>query len=1332
MIRIQHWILAGLILIVQSGFSQLVLNEISTRGEVISANGSTSDWIELFNGGTTAIDLNGFGLSDDAIYLNKWQFPEYVINPGDKLLVLASGNSNLQIIDHWETAVKFNDFWKYRLGSSEPPSDWNTNTFDDSGWSSGAGSIGYGDGDDNTFIASTISLYMRNAFDADPSILAGAVLHADYDDAFVAYLNGVEIARSSNIVGTPPAYNTGATTDHEAVMFSGGVPETFLIANDILESVLVDGENVLAIQVHNTNIFSSDLSSLFWLSFGISTTDSPFSTVPVWFDLTTNYLETNFKLSTDGETVYLSDASGNIIDQKFTGYLEAYHAIARIPDGGTWCITANTTPALSNNTATCTGGYEPEPVFSLAPGFYDGEQIIEISSPSPTSIIRYTIDGSHVDASSALYTGPITIDTSTVVSAKCFSSSTLLPGPMKKNTYVLDAGDFGIDVISISTDPGSLWDNDTGIYVLGDTYEAWYPYFGANFWQPWERLAHISYFDSEGEELFEKQMMLEIHGGWSRAESKKSFRLDFKNTLDGELVFPLFADKPEVTAFSNINIRNGGQHVWYSIIQDAFLARVMRNTFIDYEAYNPVHVFLNGTYWGLYEMREKADEHFVEGNWGNNADDIDLMNGYSVLEGSDSAFVNLHTWLMDHDADDPDFYNYFADRVDVQNYVDYYIGEIYYQNIDFGGAYWGQNNIKFYRDRTGGKWRHIMYDLDGALGWFGGSVYDNFINIIRNPAAPSNNSEIFDKMLDNETFRIYFINRFADLINTIWQTGNMEAEMEDIRSQLINEIDRQADRWGPPYNPVTWTAYTQWILDYNTNRITPARYQIKESFDLTQQRFVTLEVSPPGAGYIQISTIIPKNLPWEGVYFEDVPITITAIPNPGYTFSNWTAVDVIPTAEEENQSVTIFLNSSETFTANFTGAAIEPQIIISEINYNSENSASSGDWFELYNNGSDAIDISGWEVADATGTNVFHLPAQTILEPDNYLVISGNSENFSAMYPDVENVVGDFHFKLNNDMDRIALVALNGDTICNVLYADSSGWPQGADGTGRTLELTDYSGDQDDPANWFDGCMFGSPGTAYSPCDEILVVSEINYNSADTADAGDWVEILNTSSGTLDMSLWKFADAYDSLVYQIPPATILPAGERLVIANNTSLFSERHPDIDPLTSNFMFGLDAAGDALRVFDNNGVIQFAMIYSDETPWPAEADGGGKTLELVDVSGIMNDAANWFAGCPEGSPLTAFDPDCGVVTFIDDVAISVRVYPNPADDFVIVNFETSESIPYSIELWDMLGNVHFRKTIFASGKYVLNRNDIAAGIYFITIRGEDFSRTEKIIFR
>jgi len=187
-----------------------------------------------------------------------------------------------QTVDHWETVIFNNDTWRYFVGTSEPDAKWRSLTFDDISWAQGHGGFGYSDGDDNTIIPQCISVFIRIKFSVtDTASIATALLNMDYDDAFVAYLNDVEIARAG-ITGVHPAYNqTG--TDHEAAMYQGGSPESFIVKKKQLGSCLRPGENVLAIQVHNSSTTSSDMSSNAYLSFGISNSSYNYRQVPSWF-----------------------------------------------------------------------------------------------------------------------------------------------------------------------------------------------------------------------------------------------------------------------------------------------------------------------------------------------------------------------------------------------------------------------------------------------------------------------------------------------------------------------------------------------------------------------------------------------------------------------------------------------------------------------------------------------------------------------------------------------------------------------------------------------------------------------------------------------------------------------------------------------------------------------------------------------------------------------------------------------------------------------------------------------------------------------------------------
>jgi len=220
------------------------------------------------------------------------------------LLIFASYRCMAQGIDHWETMVYASDTWKYFIGVTEPPADWITVEFDDNLWAEDAAGIGYGDEDDATEINQTISLYMRIKFSIiDTAVISRAVFNLDYDDAFVAYLNGTEIARAN--IGSPgdrPAYNQTSTGFREAAMYQGGTPEYFYFPSDSLKP----GDNVLAIQVHNQDINSSDMSAIPFISAGISDISFTYRETPSWFNAPFDFVSSNLPvivINTDGQEI---------------------------------------------------------------------------------------------------------------------------------------------------------------------------------------------------------------------------------------------------------------------------------------------------------------------------------------------------------------------------------------------------------------------------------------------------------------------------------------------------------------------------------------------------------------------------------------------------------------------------------------------------------------------------------------------------------------------------------------------------------------------------------------------------------------------------------------------------------------------------------------------------------------------------------------------------------------------------------------------------------------------------------------------------------------------
>ena len=209
------------------------------------------------------------------------------------ILVLVTSFFASAQIDHWESVVLPGDQWDYLVPSSQPSSSWNQLGYNSSSWSTGNSGFGYGDGDDATIVSNTISIYIRKTFSiTNLSDIEAIILDLDYDDGFVAYLNGQEVARNL-ISGSIPNFNQTSDGYHEALLPQGYAPERFGIDVNLLNP----GTNVLAVQVHNQSFDSSDLSALPVFSVGINNTSSNYETPPSWFEVPYIPAEVNFESS---------------------------------------------------------------------------------------------------------------------------------------------------------------------------------------------------------------------------------------------------------------------------------------------------------------------------------------------------------------------------------------------------------------------------------------------------------------------------------------------------------------------------------------------------------------------------------------------------------------------------------------------------------------------------------------------------------------------------------------------------------------------------------------------------------------------------------------------------------------------------------------------------------------------------------------------------------------------------------------------------------------------------------------------------------------------------
>lgn len=413
----------------------------------------------------------------------------------------------------------------------------------------------------------------------------------------------------------------------------------------------------------------------------------------------------------------------------------------------------------------------------------------------------------------------------------------------------------------------------------------------------------------------------------------------------------------------------------------------------------------------------------------------------------------------------------------------------------------------------------------------------------------------------------------------------------------------------------------------------------------------------------------------------------------------------------------------------FNSPANSQSITFSELNYNSDSTINSGNWVELFNYGSVQIDIGNWVVKDDDDLHIFTIPSGTTLQPGARLVVTDDIVKFNTQHPFV-TPIGNMSFSFGNDGDQVRLFDNNGLLKVFMQYADSTPWPSAADGTGRTLELVDPAQSPDSASNWFVGCMGGSPGTAFVPCDDPIVFGEINYNSDSLKDSGDWIELWNHSSGSINLTGWSFKDHQDNNIYFIPTNTQIAADGRLVLVHDTALFFSRHPNVTNWAGPFSFNLSNGGELIRLFDFTGKLKFSIVFNDHGSWPSGANGNGYTLELLDPTGNMNSGTDWFAGCPEGSPGYAFNPDCNV-GIADITTQQLQLYNNLTDHSVII--ETPKDDFYSgekISVYNLYGEEVFYSTM-NSNLFRLDVSYMAAGLYIVKLsNGKNFLTNKFIV--
>lgn len=1038
-----------------SGYSQnLTINEVMSSNDSVlfDEDGDTPDWIELYNADTEEINMEGYGISDDPANLFKWIFPGKIIAPDEHLIICAS-SKNKPGVGVWETIIDWGDDWRYWLPTAELPDNWRLPGYNHANWPEGMSGFGYGDDDDATLINNTMSVYIRKTFSVDqlPAIL-GAVFHIDYDDGFVAYLNGQEIARANlGTPGTIPAFDEPAITVTEPKIIFGGYPDAFTVNPQLL----ISGTNVLAIELHNIEINSSDLTLIPFFSVLLESTPPNPNGTPPLLKLNDPLMHTNFKISAAGETIYLTHPSGSIIDSLVCGNLPINVSRGRQPDGAAnLCYFNESSPGASNSTA-CFPDITNTVQFSLPGGFYPGAIQVTLSTDDPSDVIHYTTDGTEPGEESPVYSNAFYIVDTRVLRAVAFHPG-YLPSRSVTHTYFINEN-HDLPVFSLSTAPANLFDPAIGIYHENNIY------------QEWERPIHVEFFDTDDTSGFSIDAGVKLYGAWTRNLPQKSLAIFARESYGyGEVEYPIFPNLP-YDKYESFILRNSGNDWQNTMFRDGLMTGLVAGDGIDIQAFRPSVVYINGEYWGIHNIREKLTTNYIEQHYGIPEDSLDLLeNQQLVVNGDNIHYSQMISYIESHPMSEPENYEYIKTIIDIPEFISYEIAQIYFANTD-----WPGNNIKYWRARASdGKWRWFLYDTDFGFGLVE-SYTHNTLAFATDPAGPDWpnppwSTFLLRELLTSEEFKIDFINRYADLINSSFKSDTVLDQIDQKKSWIFSEIPNHCSRWGGDI--WQWLSNIEVMRDFAIYRKNHAQNHVLQYFDLIDDSEVTLNIYPESAGHVQISTLNIDKFPWSGEYFNGIPVRINAIANPGYRFIRWEGGYVSDTSE-----IILYFNGNKQLTAVFE-AYTPDLLVINEINYNSSPEFNTEDWIEIYNPNNYEVNLGGWVFKDEEDLHSFPFSQATVLGGNGFLVVCADTASFHSWFPDVLNYTGNFDFGLSGGGELIRLLDFSGLVIDTVNYDDTDPWPEEPDGNGPTLELIHADLDNALPESWMASGQHGTPG----------------------------------------------------------------------------------------------------------------------------------------------------------------------------------------------------------------------------------------------------------------
>lgn len=1093
----------------------------------------------------------------------------------------------------------------------------------------------------------------------------------------------------------------------------------------------------------------------------------------LWFDhaetskdIGENWLNTNvnMKLNAKGGTVYISDVDGNLIAQQTYPATFMRTSYARTTDGGdTWRFTADPTPTATNITSTFANVQIDDPVVDKAGQLFEGTLQVCVNIPDGAQL-RYTTDGTAPTASSAeSKDGLFNVSNTTVFRFRLFKDG-FLPSNVVTRSYIYKDRDYYLPVISLVTDPANLYDNEIGIYVTGTNGKtANQDNTKRNFNMDWDRPANFEFMETD-EVSFSQEVDISIAGGWSRKYEPRSFKVkSAKEYGINELAYPFFQDKP-YTKNKSLLLRNGGNDNYNKYrLKDASLQAIARQSLfrLNLQSYRPVHVFLNGDYLAMLNLREPSNKHYGYSNYGIDMDEIDAFemsvdSGYVQKEGTKDAF-NLW-YSLAANAADPMAYAQIGDLVDLDDYVNYMAFKFYLYDWD-----WPHNNTKAFKDRIDGKFHFVTFDLDNCVDWSNGATNNNiFASFAAKKmhtfyARPEYNwtsitaevemVTIFLNMLQNEDFMKIFIDTYCLVGGSVF--GD-EEEITSIVSEMAEHI-KPALLWEGNDPTGTYKEQAQGIISAVTGNYRSRMASVIKNysaFGLSGTDIQALQLSSNvSGGEITFNGMEVPRSKFNGFVF--APVTLKASAPAGYKFAGWKMLE----STGGTQTSILFADKSEWkyYTTSLDGT----------------------DWKSA------GYDDTGWITASApfgysnagkymgananttlARTNAFYVRKTVTLDEEpsagqtytfNYSVDDGllvyvNGTQVGGYHLNSGSLFNDLTQSQNNSWYETDNPATGTITISNDLLKKGKNI--------IAVEIHNCTSTSSDI--WFDGSLTVSTPVVPEEDDADYVSTDEEYELPESGDfrlqavytklsdaeryangitpvrinevsaansiyvndlykRNDWVELYNTTDSPVDISGMYLSDnASKPEKYQITAtdgiSTVIPAfGYTIVWCDKLSPVSQLHAS---------FKLAADGGLVMITAEDGTWADTLSYGPHSGTESFGRYPDGSNNIYAMSSPTIGKTNHFSSC---DTLYSRRTDTDVTGIGTLIARNGDMSIMSADGFVTVTAETTLIVELSV--YSVMGVECVTKSLdLSSGSASFYVSDLPAGVYIARAKNAD----------